>query len=58
MPVRMISSPAFSSVRPQLCATRLMPSVALRVKMISFSDEALMNSATLPRTVSNAVVVS
>ena len=41
------SSPGLSvAVARRLCATRLMPSVALRVKTISRVDAALMNART------------
>ena len=50
------SSPALTWVRPQVCATRLMPSVAFRVKMISFGSAAPMNAAIRPRAASNRSV--
>ena len=45
MAERMISSPGLRVDRPQVAATRLMPSVVPRVKMISRASAALMNFA-------------
>ena len=42
--------------RPNACATRLMPSVELRVKTISRVDAAFRNARTLPRATSWASV--
>ena len=50
------SSPADRFAPPQLCATRLMPSVALRVNTISWRWAALKNAATSTRAPSNAAV--
>mmetsp|Transcript_44379 Transcript_44379/g.106626 ORF Transcript_44379/g.106626 Transcript_44379/m.106626 type:complete len:201 (+) Transcript_44379:548-1150(+) len=47
--VRMISSPSPRFVRPHVCATRLIASVAPRVKITSDRDAALMKPATLSR---------
>ena len=44
-----ISSPLPMCRRPQLCATRLMASVAPRTKTISLDDGALRKCATLSR---------
>jgi len=43
---------------PQLCATRLMPSVAPRTKTISSGAAAPMKRATRRREASNATVMS
>ena len=48
------SSPAPTRVRPKACATRLMLSVALRVKMIWRSCGALKNAPILRRAFSYA----
>ncbi len=50
IPVIRISSPALRVLRPQLWATRLIPSVVPRVKTISRGDAALRNRATRART--------
>ena len=50
------SSPGCTRQRPNDWATRLMPSVELRVKMISRVDEALKKRRTLPRAASCASV--
>ena len=42
----MISSPGTRVVAPQVCATRLIASLALRVYTISSGREALMKRAT------------
>mmetsp|Transcript_975 Transcript_975/g.2694 ORF Transcript_975/g.2694 Transcript_975/m.2694 type:complete len:201 (+) Transcript_975:571-1173(+) len=51
-----ISSPGPTLSRPHECATRLMASVAPRVKTISRRDAALTNCATLSRAPSYASV--
>ena len=51
-----ISSPALTRLRPKLWATRLMPSVVPRVKMISRSWAALRNWRTRSRVLSYAWV--
>ena len=43
------SSPGASSGLAKLCATRLIPSVVSRVKMISCVDAALKNARTRSR---------
>ena len=45
----MISLPCSARCAPKVCATRFMPSVVPRVKMISSSSAALMNWRTLER---------
>ena len=50
------SSPAERLAWPQLCATRLIPSVALRVKTISCGWAAPRNAAASVRAASNAAV--
>ncbi len=50
------SSPGPTRRRPNACATRLMPSVAFRVKMISRGPAAFRNRATVPRARSNPAV--
>ena len=54
--VSRISSPALTFFVPQRCATRLMPSVVPRVKIISSALRALMNFAARVRAASNAAV--
>ena len=54
--VSRIVSPALMCFEPQACATRLMPSVVPRVKMISSALRALMNLAARARAASNAAV--
>ncbi len=56
--VSRIASPAPRFVRPQLCATRLIDSVALRVNTISPSEAAPMKLRTLPRASSMRRVAS
>jgi hypothetical protein len=51
-----ISSPAVTLARPMVCATRLIPSVALRVKITSLGSEAPMNVAMRWRAPSNRSV--
>ena len=51
-------SPGPRLSRPQAYATRLIASVALRVKTISFSDGALRNDATVRRAPSNPSVAT
>ena len=46
------SSPGRRNARPKLAATRLMPSVVPRVKMISAGSAALMKRATVRRAFS------
>ena len=53
--VSRITSPALRFFAPQVLATRLMPSVVPRVKMISSALAALMNFAARARAASNAV---
>ena len=52
------SSPSRRCARAQPCATRLIDSVVLRVKMISRSESAWMKSRTCPRTRSYCSVAS
>ena len=52
MPEITTSSPAPTRLRPNVWATRLMPSVALRVKTISAGSAAFRKAATLPRAAS------
>jgi len=47
-----MASPGLREARPKVLATRLMDSVALRVKTISFSEGALISFATFSRTAS------
>ena len=54
--VRTIWSPRAMLRRPHEYATRLIASVALRVKTISWLSGALMNRATLARAASYAAV--
>ena len=54
--VRTISSPRPMFLRPHEYATRLMASVALRVKMISWLSGALMKRATRARAFSYSAV--
>ena len=56
--VMTISSPGPMLRRPKLCATRLMPSVELRVKTISRLAAAFRNRCTLARAASYAAVAS
>ena len=55
---RMISSPSSIARRPKLSATRLMASVAERVKTISSVDSALRKPRTLSRAASKASVAA
>ena len=49
MPVMTISSPAFTTLPPKLLATRLMLSVVLRVKTISWTLAAFRKARTFSR---------
>ena len=54
--VSRMMSPARTCLAPQACATRLMPSVVPRVKMISSGVRALTNWAARARAASKAAV--
>ena len=53
-----ISSPSPIRMPPKDCATRLIPSVEERVKMISSTDGALMKRRTVSRACSYASVAA